>query len=89
MKTIAIKIDSRCGLGVAGGEAGTKTIVVKIDAGPTHCDNCEYLGSFSTGLVSELYPRCKLFKLNGPCGEYNMKRPKECLDAEKKWEKRK
>ena len=60
-----------------------RTITLKINAGAKMCGDCEYLRIFSTGLLYESHPTCAIFHANGKWGARDMKRPKECLKAEK------
>ena len=60
-----------------------RRIVLTIDAGKTHCDNCQFKRRFNTGLIGEWHMHCDIFGTNGEWREQNMKRPKVCLRAEK------
>jgi len=61
-----------------------KNIIVEINAGELRCNDCQYLRIFHTGLVGESHPVCGVFHTTGDWGDTDMKRPKDCIDAEKK-----
>ncbi len=63
-----------------------RTIAIEIDASDTKCNDCDHLEIRKAGFIvfDQIYPICNIFGESGISGTTNMKRPRVCLDAERK-----